>query len=401
MSDLSGGPLTLMGVFLTGLALNLTPCVYPLLSVTVSLFGGAKREVPRRTAFLKALTYVMGMSTMYSALGVAAAFTGGLFGGLLQSRSVLLGLSVFFALLALSMLGVYTFQLPGRLLQKLSGKKATNFLSLYLAGLLVGIFAAPCIGPPVIALLTLIGTQGDPLLAFQIFFMLSLGLGTPYLFLGTFSGFLNRLPKSGVWMVWVERLFGVILLVLAVFYACLAIESDFLKWLAPISLVLGGLYLGFIERSEKYSPSFLLFKKIIGGVAIALGIFLPFLSPKESVRWEPYRTEIISQAREAGQPVVLDFFADWCIPCHELDRFTYTDRRVIQALEGFRRLKVDMTDPNTDLADEVTERFQILGVPTILFLDPRGEEIPKSRITGFVSADEWLEHLNAFSSQLS
>lgn len=392
MPDFPGAPWTFLGIFVTGLGLNLTPCVYPMISVTTALFG-TKKHLPRAVLFAHALTYVAGICAMYTALGVAAALTGGFFGAALQNRYVLIAISALLALLAFGMFGFYNFQAPNWLLQKISKNRGASYLSLFLSGLFVGIFAAPCIGPPIIALLTFVGTRQDPVFAFQAFFILSLGLGSPYLILGTFSGLLHRLPKSGVWLIWVERLFGMILFAAAFFYLLLAVNPPLTKWLVPLAITLGGIYLGFIERAAHYTPRFILIKRTLGALAALAGIWLIILTPREGVRWEAYSAEKLQIAREAGKPAVLDFYADWCIPCHELDQFTFTDKRVIAALENFARLKVDLTDPEGKEAAEVIDKFDVVGVPVIAFVDPKGEEIKSARITGFVSADEFMENL--------
>lgn len=388
MIDIPGGSLTLAGIFLMGLSLNLTPCVYPMMSVTVSLFGSRRHY--HLEAFLHAAIYVLGISSMYSALGAVAALTGGLFGALLQSRWVLLGISTLLAALALSMFGIFSFQAPSFVLNKVQKIHPHGLLKYFVSGLFVGIFAAPCIGPPIIALLSYVGTRGDPWFAFWVFFVMSLGLGTPYLVLGTFSGLLHRLPKSGVWLVWIERLFGVVLLTLAVFYFILAVNAAWLKWLLPVALVGGGLYLGFLERDGDEYPLFFQLKRIAGVLAITAGLYLPFSGPRESVAWQVYSAEKLTEAKLSSRPVLLDFYADWCIPCHELDQFTYSDKRVIQVLDGFTRLKVDITRPDSPEAKEAIERFNILGLPTIVFLDPAGEEIKEARVTGFIPPEGML-----------
>ena len=386
---LSENSLTILGVFLLGLGLNLTPCVYPMLSVTLALFG-VRQEANRGRSFLKALVYVLGMATMYSVLGTMAAFTGGFFGALLQNKIVLIAIALLLAGLALSMFGVYTFQLPSQLVNQFAGKRGTHLAGIYVSGLFVGIFAAPCIGPPILALLAFVGTKGDPLFGLWIFFILSLGLGAPYLILGTFSHLINRLPKSGVWLVWMERLFGIILLTLSAFYLILAVNAEFLKWLVPAALAGGGIFLGFIERSEKYSLGFVRFKQIAGAAAIAAALALPVFGPKETVKWEKYTPSALEEAVKTKRPVVLDFYADWCIPCHELDQFTYSDPKVIKGLDRFVRLKVDLTSPDDPETETIIEKFGIAGVPAILFLDAAGQEVKENRVTGFVDAKEFL-----------
>ncbi|MSR77169.1 MAG: DUF255 domain-containing protein [Candidatus Omnitrophica bacterium] len=388
----SGNPATFLGVFLLGLGLNLTPCVYPLLAVTVSLFSSRKEEgkTALGLSFLRALIYVLGMAVTNTTLAVIAALTGGLLGAILQNTWVLLVISLLLFGLALSLFGVYTIQAPSWILNRISGKRSTSLVGLFVSGLIVGIFAAPCIGPPVLALLTWVGALGNPAYAVLVFFTLSLGLGLPYLVLGTFSGLVSKLPKSGVWLLWMERFFGVILLALAAFYGILALHPAFLKWLAPISLAAGGIYLGFLERSANDSGRFNDFRKVFGVLAITAGFMLPFLSPKTFVEWELYSPEKLEASARNKRPVILDFYADWCIPCHELDQVTYADPKVIQALKRFDKYKVNLTDQDTDEAGIISEEFGLEGVPTIVFLGVDGKERGPLRVAGFISPEELL-----------
>ncbi|MCX6141661.1 MAG: protein-disulfide reductase DsbD family protein, partial [Ignavibacteriales bacterium] len=245
-----GSLVAFLAIFVIGLALNLTPCVYPMLSVTVSLFG-AQTETNTVKVFLKAVTYVLGIATMYTVLGVSAALSGTLFGSWLQSPWVLGGIGVLLLGLSLSSFGLYQIQMPYWLTNKLGGTTGTGLISLYLSGLVVGVFAAPCIGPPVIALLTLVSSKADPVFGFWVFFTLSLGLGFPYLILGTFSGMIKQIPRSGAWLVWVERVFGVILSAAGLFYLSLAFLPKLSAFVIPAALILGGIYLGFLERPGK------------------------------------------------------------------------------------------------------------------------------------------------------
>lgn len=383
--------LTFLGIFLLGLGLNLTPCVYPMISITISLFRGHEDDA-KHHAFLKSVAYVLGIAVIYSTLGVMTAFTGGLFGAALQNRWVLFGIGLLMVGMAASLFGFYVIQAP-QWLVKLASKRGTDFLGIFISGLFVGVFAAPCIGPLIIALIAHVAQKGDPLYAFQIFFTMSLGLGLPYILLGTFAGLIHHLPKSGVWLVWVDRLFGIILLAVAAFYFMLAFYTAGLPWLVPGALVLGGAYLGFFEKSKNYSAAFLQFKKLAGVLAMAAGLAIPIFAPKQGVIWESFAPEKLTQAVQAGKPVVMDFYADWCIPCHELDQFTYTDPTVIEKLDGFVRMKVDLTNPTDPAIEALTEKFEIVGVPTILFLNEKGEEVKGTRITGFVPAKEFMEIL--------
>lgn len=393
MFDDQGWLLFFGAVFLVGLALNLTPCVYPMMTVTLSVFG-TQTDPSTFRVFLRALVYVLGISTMYSLLGLIAALSGGLFGAVLQSPWVLVGIAVLFLLLALSMFGLYEIQMPHWLTRRLGGTTVAGTLGLYVSGLVVGVFAAPCIGPPIIALLALVGQRADPVFGFTSFFVLSLGLGFPYLILGTFSGLMTRLPRSGVWMVWVKKVFGVVLVAVGVFYLCLAFRPDWIYVLIPLTLVVGGAYLGFVESSRGAHYLFPWIKRAAGVLIAGIGLLFYFAGQKPSLDWTPYSSERLAAAQQDSRPAVLYFAADWCLPCLELDRLTFTDREVINRMDRLVRLKVDLTQYDSPDSQSLRERYNIAGVPTIIFLEPRGDERADLRIVGYVPASELLRRVD-------
>ncbi len=392
-----------VGIFFIGLALNLTPCVYPMMSVTISLFGGqaggdAKKENTFST-FTKALVYVMGIVFMYSVLGVVAAFTGGLFGSWLQSPWVLAGIGVLIFLLSLSMFGLYELQPPASLMQKLGkSQQATGYIGHFLSGLFVGIFAAPCIGPPIIALLAFVGAQGSAVFGFFSFFILALGLGIPYLILGTFSGLLNKMPKSGVWMVWVKKVFGIVLVGVALFYLALAFAPGYSIHAVLATTVVGGTYLGFIERSGNERTFFKWIKYATGIGAFVMAFLLFQNLQKEEITWQTYNADLIGQTET---PVMLDFYADWCIPCIELDRKTFTDSRIIKETDSWTRMKVDLTHFDSEEAERLRKEYGVAGVPTIMFLDANGKEIPNTRVVGFLNARRFLKRIETVQNKFA
>jgi thioredoxin:protein disulfide reductase len=391
----AGGSLAaFLGLFAIGLALNLTPCVYPMLGVTVSIFG-ARRAAPPLQVFGLAFIYVLGMAVMYSTLGVVAALTGGLFGALLQSPVVLVGIGLLLAALAFSMFGLYELQPPPWMLEKVGGAGTTSAVGIFFSGLVVGVIAAPCVGPPVVALLALVGAKGDPWFGFTSFFTLAMGLGAPYLVLGTFSNLLQRMPRSGDWMVWVKKVFGVIMLSVGLFYVSLAIAPRVSDWILPVALIAGGLYLGFIDRSAGAKPGFRLLRWAVGVLGIAGGIAVIATTPGEGVVFEAFDEQALAATLEGGRPAMLDFTADWCAPCHELERFTFSDRRVKEATRDFRAFKVDLTKYQSPDAERWRRQYGINGVPTVVFLSPDGNEVGPARVEGFIPPARFLERVQA------
>lgn len=391
------------GIFLIGLALNLTPCVYPMLSVTVSLFGGqGSKSSGLAQSFTMASVYVSGIVAMYSVLGIVAAYTGSLFGSWLQSPGVLAGIGILIFALALSMFGLYELQPPRWMMQKFSGaQRATGVTGHFLSGLVVGIFAAPCIGPPIIALLAFVGAQGDPLFGFLTLFIMAFGLGVPYLILGTFSGLLGKLPKSGTWMVWVKKVFGVILVGVALFYIALAFFPTYATHVIPVVLLAGGIYLALAKGAGKptYAKAsegkghrlFRYIKWTVGTVSVIIGLLFIQNLRKPGIQWEKYTPEKLEQARASGTPVMMDFYADWCVPCLELDRVTFTDPDVIAATSEFKKLKVDLTRYESERSTELRKQFEVMGVPTIVFIGSDGKEVKDARVVGFLKSEPFLK----------
>jgi thiol:disulfide interchange protein DsbD len=379
-------------LFVIGLALNLTPCVYPMLGVTVSIFG-ARRAAPPMQVFGLALVYVLGMAAMYSTLGVVAALTGGLFGGALQSPIVSFAIGALLAAMAFSMFGFYEFQPPTWVMERVGGANTTSVAGIFLSGLVVGVIAAPCIGPPVVALLAVVGAKGDPWFGFTSFFTLAMGLGAPYLVLGTFSNLMQSLPRSGDWMVWVKKVFGVIMLALGTFYISLAIAPRVSTWIVPASLIAGGLYLGFIDRTAGAKPAFRLLRRIVGVAGIVAGITIVATTPRGGVVFEAFAEPALAETLAGGKPAMLDFTADWCAPCHELERFTFSDSRVKDATKPFRAFRVDLTKYQSAEAKRLRSQFGVSGVPTVVFLTPDGREVHGARVVGFIPPEQFIERV--------
>jgi thiol:disulfide interchange protein DsbD len=392
-----GGLFAIFTLFLVGLALNLTPCVYPMLGVTVSIFG-ARSAAPTAKVFGSALVYVLGITAMYSALGVAAALTGGLFGSFLQSPFVLLGIGVLLVLMSLSMFGFYELQPPAWMMTKLGGAGNTGLAGLFLSGLLVGVFAAPCVGPPVVALLAIVGAKADPWFGFVTFFTLALGLGAPYLVLGTFSNLIQKLPRSGDWMVWVKKVFGVVLASIGLFYGLIAFAPALAFWVAPVALIAGGVYLGFLESSAAKRRGFLVLKRALGVAGLVCGVWLVIMVQRQGITFRDYDPTLVKQALASGKSVMLDFSADWCIPCHELERVTFTDRRVIAAARSFEAFRVDLTHSDQPEVQQHVRDFKIRGVPTIVFLATDGREVAPARFSGFLPPERFLERMKMVTS---
>jgi thiol:disulfide interchange protein DsbD len=387
----SGFLLQLAIVFLAGLALNLTPCVYPLIPITVGFFMAQKTR-SRAGTWLLALSYVIGMAVTYSALGVVAALTGRLFGTALQSPWVVGGIVVLLVVLALSMFGLWEVRVPAWATRASGGR--SGVLGAVVMGLVVGLVAAPCIGPFVLGLLTYVGQRQDVVLGLVLFFTLSLGLGLPYLFLAVFTRSLERLPRSGAWMNGVQQLFGVLLVALAVYFLTPFLGDLWSAAMMAAVLVLGGLYLLVLVRPGHEQPAVDRFMRLASAAVLVAGILL---LPKGSVAtapeqsWKAYDAGEVGAAMDSGRTVIIDFYADWCIPCKELDTKTFSAPVVAERLGRLARFKVDLTSSTTE-TEALRNRYHVAGVPTIIFLRD-GEEVPGTRLTGFEPPAQFLRRL--------
>ena len=383
----------LLIIFVLGIGLNLTPCVYPLIPITISYFG-AQVSNSKGGKLLMALFYVLGMSVTYSVLGLVAALTGGVFGSLLQSPLVIGFLVLIFLALALSMFGVYEIKIP-QSLANFSGKNRQGYFGTFLMGLTVGFIAAPCIGPLVLSLLVYVGQIGSPLLGFIMFFVLSLGLGLPYVFLAMFSSSITKLPRSGEWMEGVKIIFGLMMIGLALYTAQPLMSVELYEIIFPIFLILSGIYLIMIDRKAVAAATYTRIKYAIAIAVIIWGAMNLHFGEEQVVgtgkyEWQMLQTQSLidgSIAKSKDKPTIIDFYADWCAQCKELDKYTYVDPKIIELSKKFNNIKVDLTKGDK----EIEGKFKIQGLPVVAFIDKNGKEMEDLRVTGFLKADEFIK----------
>jgi len=382
---------TLLGIFAGGIALNLTPCVYPLIPITVSYFGGRTGDSQGKL-LVHGVCYIGGLSITNSLLGVTAALTGGLMGAMLQSPVVLSAVAAILVFFATSLLGFWELRLPYWLTQAASRSYAGYFGSLFI-GITLGVVAAPCIGPFVLGLLTWVASIGNPWIGFIIFFTLSIGLGLPLFFLALFSGKLAKLPRSGEWMIWIRKLMGWVLVGMAAYFIRpLLPQPAGIFVLAAVALA-AGLHLCWIDRSRASFRAFDWLKTGTGiiGLVVATYMIGSLIMQGPGVKWHAYSDQLLSAAVEKHKPVIIDFSATWCAPCRELDEVTFHDREVVgQAGQDFFMIKVDLTRKDNPDSDRLLQKYDVKGVPTVVFLDKRGEERRELRLVDFLPPGQFL-----------
>ena len=384
----------LIAFFLFGLTLNLTPCVYPVIPMTIGFFS-AQGEQKRLTMFFLASSYVLGIALIFSLLGMISGLAGKQWGFLFQNTWFVIIISLIILSMSAAMFGAFEIRVPSFLMNHL-GKSRQGAIGSFLMGLTVGVVVAPCAAGIIIGLVGVIAKLGMAAKGALLFFAMGLGLGLPYLVLAMSSGLLHRLPQSGMWMVWVRKLFGIILIGVAIYFLVpqAGAANDQQGFFIGVLMIFGGLLLGFLERGQ-YTGLFKIIRALLGCLLIVAGIFMvqQAIAPQaEKIEWIPYTNGSIEQSTQQGRPILLEFTADWCSVCKELDRKTYIDEHIVKMSREFSMIQVDCTSSDSICVSQA-KRFQVLGLPTIIFFNAKGEELHNLRVVGFVGPDELMKKM--------
>ncbi len=373
-----GGSLRLayLLAFLGGLATSLTPCVYPLIPITISLFGA--REAPRAQALGLAACYVGGIAATYTTLGLVVGLVGGQFGAFMTSPWLIVPVALFFLLMAASMFGAFELSLPNELQGKLSQVGGRGPLGAFLMGLVAGVVAAPCTGPPLAALLLFVSTQRSVMTGGTLLFTYALGMGVLFFVI---AGFALKMPKSGAWMDAVKAVFGVVMTVAALYYLrnimplLRTFGTSSYKFLLSqsalvvVGILIGGLTLSFSEGLSRAV------RKGIGVLLMVIGLYGCVswtLAPRGDLKWMTDEAQAVQKARNEGKPLLIDFGADWCPPCKQMEAKTFPDEAVRRELTRFVLLRIDCTN-ETEHTQAMQAKYQSTSLPSVLVFDRLGK----------------------------
>ncbi|MDP2154861.1 MAG: protein-disulfide reductase DsbD, partial [Sulfuricella sp.] len=413
----------LLFFFLAGLGLSLTPCVFPMIPILSGIIVGQGAGITKRKGFMLSLAYVLGMALTYAAVGVAAGMSGTLLSSALQNPWVLGGFALVFVALAFSMFGFYALQMPSFIQSRFS--EASNRVSgggiagVFAMGALSAVIVGPCVAAPLAGALLYISQTGDMVLGGSALFSLALGMGAPLLLVGVSAGAL--LPRAGAWMEAVKSFFGVLLLGMAIWLVSPVISSAVHMLLWAGLLIVSAMYLRAIDPLPHPASGFAKFWKGVGVVALIIGVALligvlsgnrDMLQPLSGLRAEGAEAkaagvghlkfeqvksvaELEGRLKQAnGKVVMLDFYADWCVSCKELERFTFGDAKVQAKLRDVVLLQADVT-ANSEDDKALLKKFGLFGPPGIVFFDKSGKELSDVRVIGYEPPEKFIVTLDA------
>lgn len=403
--------------FITGLLLSFSPCTYPMIPITVSIFGGQQRSIGR--GFVLSLFYVGSMAVVYGLMGLIVSLVGGVFGAWLASPAVVITIAIVFVVFSLSMFGLYELNVPMSLRQKLgTAKTGGGVFGAIILGIVAALVVSPCVGPFVAGILLYVATNGSPVIGFLVLFCFAIGLGTLYIIIGTFSSAINALPNSGDWMEQVKKFFGFVLLMMAIYFLQTLISPTLTAILAGLLLLAFGVFGGGLDRLTPESGFFPRLKKLLGVLALLIGIYLVgstmlingFIIPpaaewlpvgassaveKEEIHWTTDLEAGLAEAKQNGQPVLIDTWATWCVNCRVLDEKTFSKSEIIAESRRFKALKIQLEKADTPETIAFMQRFNLkhYSLPTTLLIDSQGNV--KKIMQGVVEPDVMLHEMQA------
>lgn len=399
-------------VFLAGVLTSLTPCIFPMIPITLAIIGARSADQTRFRGFTLSLSYVLGIAVTYAILGVAAAKTGALFGAYLGHPLVVSAIAIVFVIMGLSMYGLFEITVPSFVTNKLSSQKTgAGYFGAFITGLIAGVVASPCVGPVLVSVLTYVAESKDLVFGFFLLFVFALGLGQLFLVLGTFGSLLKKLPKSGGWMDVVKFVFGTTMIGAALYYLK-PVTNDrlFYALMAMVLILISSAFGAFLPNTGlsikgQLQKGIMLATFVIG---LAYGVFsvMPQLSQTihsenstsiEKVKkldWQHYSDSLLAEAQKSRKPVILDFWADWCVACKELELLTLSNASVEELSKNFTLLKIDATN-STDEVKRLKQIYKVVGLPTMIFINAKGKVLKDQTLTGFENATKFQERMKA------
>lgn len=418
----------IVGWFLIiGLLLAFTPCVFPMIPILSGIIAGQGKHITTRKAFTLSLVYVLAMAVTYTIAGVLAGIFGANLQAAFQNPWILGSFAAIFVLLALSMFGFYELQLPSsiqsRIMHVQNRQQGGTLTGVAVMGFLSALIVGPCMAPPLAGALIYIGQTGDAVLGGAALFAMSVGMGLPLILVGTLGG--KYMPRAGTWMNAVKAVFGVLMLAVAIWMLERVIPASISQILWAVLLISSAIYMGTLDPvREGISNWFRLWKSIglvllIWGVLLLIGVAAGAkgtpLAPlsglnmggagtsTEQVSFDMIENEqqldaLLEQAQAAGQPVMLDFYADWCTDCVRMERETFPKPEVVAALQGFKLIKVDVT-ANTAEHRALLSRFDLFGPPGMIFWDTSGEPMRSHWLVGFQPAERFAAHVREVANR--
>ena len=413
--------LALLSFFGFGLLLSLTPCIFPMIPILSGIIVGHGQRISTRKAFFLSFCYVFASALMYTLFGVLAALFGSNLQATFQQPWIIVLFSAIFILLALSMFGFYHLQVPKALQAKLhdvSDKhRDGSWISAAVMGALSSLIVGPCVAAPLAAALIYIGQTGDVVLGASTLFVMGMGMGAPLLLLGTSAGTL--LPKAGTWMNTINAVFGVIMLAVAVWMLGRILPPAITLLLWSMLLIIPAMYLNALDPLPENASNWRKFWKGLGVLMLVYGVLLLIglsagntnpLQPMKGIGVSSAKAEqskglafqrihsnqeldnLLAKAASEGRWVMLDFYADWCISCKEMEAYTLSDARVKQALDDFILVQADVT-ANSEAEQALLKRFNLIGPPGILFFGPDRQERSAFRVIGYQPVDTFIKTL--------
>lgn len=403
----------LLFVFLAGIFTSFTPCIFPMIPITLAVLGNHSEERTRLQNFLNSCVYVLGIATTYSILGLIAARSGSLFGASLGNPYVLAVLCVIFLAMALSMYGMFEIQVPAFIRNRFGRSHSKKGIAgIYLTGLFAGIVASPCVGPVLVGILTYVASTQNMTLGFLFLFVYALGLGLIFIALGLSNQLVKALPRSGPWMNFFKFVLGTLMLSAFYYYLNLLLPVRWFDAAMALGLIsIGSIYGAFMPIPKKALLNFIhkgLMQAVlfIGFAYAAIAIFdlrpaihgqitgTSSLNQIQKLNWQPFSEEALAQAALDKKPVIIDFWADWCAACHELEERTFTDPRVRALASQFVLLKFDATKDSAELK-VLKQKYNIRGLPTIIFHNPNGVWIDSLTLTQYEKAESFIERMKS------